>query len=107
MIRFTLATCILIALGFCIIQPVAAQDLLERCAMCHRAKAQDPVPKHPNCLMCHREAEDHAKSPRREKPAEITIESCQMCHRPTEAFTANYHHSQNLNCQTCHAAHDE
>lgn len=106
MIRFTLATCIVFAMGIFMPEPIAAQELLERCAMCHRAQAQDPVPKHPNCLMCHRESEAHARSPRNEKPVEITIDTCQMCHRPTEDFTASYHHSQNLDCQTCHASHE-
>jgi hypothetical protein len=79
---------------------------VERCAMCHRAQAADPVPSHEDfCLVCHRQADAHMASPRREKPAEITSQTCKMCHRPTEAFTARPHHAQELECSSCHAAH--
>jgi hypothetical protein len=103
----SVAVCFLIVMGILLAQPVMGQSAQERCEMCHRPIAQDPVAKHPSCLMCHRDYEAHMTAPRREKPAEVTIETCQTCHRPTEDFVASYHHSQNLDCQTCHAAHEQ
>lgn len=88
--------------------PVPGIADVERCAMCHRAQAADPVPLHEHfCLRCHRAADAHMASPRREKPTEVTNQTCQTCHRPTETFTAAPYHAQDLECSSCHAAHEK
>lgn len=97
-----------IGLGFVLIASAALADRAvtnDTCLMCHRDLVADLIPAHSRCLTCHQEgAVEHASNPR--LPLEpVSTETCQICHRPTEAFRAEPYHRAEIDCSACHFIH--
>jgi len=78
----------------------------EQCAMCHAPQSENLNPGHQDCASCHMGADDHLDNPMEKFPKEVTTETCQTCHTPTEEFKADPHHDMGMECSACHTIHD-
>jgi hypothetical protein len=94
----------LLAFGLALTSLASADT--EQCAMCHAPQSESLNPGHQDCSSCHLDYDAHLDNPMEKFPKDVTVETCQTCHEPTEEFKADPHHDMGMECSACHTIHD-